>query len=719
MNLPSFRKTHIAQAVAFSAAVLASMPVLAQGACVSNTANTISDRQTTACYLSSGGSLNVTSPNGIIEASGPGVYVSVFSSPFSIINAGSISGTSGGITVAGSYGASEITNSGTISSGGKGAALALNNSSNPFAVNNTGTISGTINLGINTLNLDGASGVVEGYIYGGSNSVINVNGTLNRTEGNYIGASQINIASGGTLHLADSASIYAHSTIGGGFANSGTLSVAPEATASISGTYTQSAAGVFQTAVASDTSYGKLLLNNSTTLPASAKINVDVIGSPALTLNHTLTEVIKVDGETYSYSGDCDPCSVPNTLTTSGFAVSDNSSLFNFVATQNGNAVDLTIVAGTTALQSVNTNNNTASQGAAAVLDSLTNSPGNMAPVITALGQLSTGGEVSDAVKKTLPLMTTSVKQAGFTSLRTTDRVIQSRMESNHGLSAGDSLAGDRQVWVKPVGSWADQKDLDGVSGYKATSSGIVFGADNAVSAKVRAGGAFSYTNSRIDSNSATAPNSAKVDTYRLIGYGSYSLDDTTDINVQADVGFSDIKGDRTVNFAGLTHANSDYKSWNTHVAVGMGRNLPLNATTTFTPSVNLSYAYMQDAAYTESGNVANHPLLLQVGKNSSEELVAYAEGKLTHTLSESTKLIANLGAGYDFMAKQNSLAASYVGGGGQFVTNGLNVAPWSVRAGVGLVSQTKTLEITARYDLEMREGSNNQTVSIKFRMPF
>jgi outer membrane autotransporter protein len=414
-----------------------------------------------------------------------------------------------------------------------------------------------------------------------------------------------------------------------------------------------------------------------------------------------------------------DPTYVPNELASSTFNVTDNSSLFNFVAVKNGNAVDLTIVAGTSVLQSVIASNNTPGEGAAGVFDSLSGTPGDMTPVITALGQLGTAAEVSDAVKKTLPLMVTSVKKAGFDSMRVVDRVVQSRIEGNHGLSAGDDFVGDRQVWVKPVGSWADQNDLKGVSGYKANSAGIVFGADNAISAKVRAGGAFSYTNSQIDSNSSTAPNSAKVDTYRLIGYGSYSLDEASDINFQADVGFSDIKGSRAVNLAGLTNANSDYQSWNTHFAVGMGRSMQLSPKTTFTPSVNLSYSYMKDAAYTETGAVANHPLLLVVGENSSEELVAYADAKFTHALSDSTKLVTNLGFGHDFMAKQNSLAASFVGGGGQFVTNGLDLAPWSVRAGIGLVSMTKSMEITARYDVEMREGANNQTISVKFRMPF
>jgi outer membrane autotransporter protein len=232
----------------------------------------------------------------------------------------------------------------------------------------------------------------------------------------------------------------------------------------------------------------------------------------------------------------------------------------------------------------------------------------------------------------------------------------------------------------------------------------------------MRAGGAFSYTTSQVDGNASSAPNTAKIESYRLIGYGSYNLDAVTDIFFQADVGISNTKGSRTINFAGATVANSDYQSVSTHLATGIGRSMPLSAQTTFTPSVSLSYSNIQDSAYTETGAGA---LNLKVGSNSADEMVAAIDGKLVRNLSETSKLSANIGAGYDLMAKKSSLAAAFAGGGGEFITNGLDVAPWSVRGGLGYISTSKTMEITARYDLELREGSNNQTVSVKFRMPF
>jgi len=60
------------------------------------------------------------------------------------------------------------------------------------------------------------------------------------------------------------------------------------------------------------------------------------------------------------------------------------------------------------------------------------------------------------------------------------------------------------------------------------------------------------------------------------------------------------------------------------------------------------------------------------------------------------------------------------VGGGGNFVTNGIDPSPVMLRAGLGLVMYpTANLEIVARYDLEARQDFLNQTASLKLRLPF
>jgi autotransporter family porin len=701
-----FKKTRVAHAVALSFTLAASMPALAviQDPCPGlstvtvNTAETLTGRVLTACQ-----NIEVTSAGSIIPgampASADGVKTNNAQGTF-ISNAGTIITTMGaGISVGASAVVSSITNSGTVQ-GGSYPALNLTNSGNVFVVSNTGTISGTINMGINTLNVNGSTSVIDGNIYG--TGIVNVNGTWVRGGKGSINATTLNIIPDAKLQMNLGGAIY------GDVNNSGALVTAAGRISSISGTYTQSVSGVFRTVVAASDQYGKLLFigapDVARTLPSGFKIDVDVATGLTLAQDTVLADVIKSYGN----------------IESSTFSVTDNSSLFNFVAVKNGTTsinLKVTTQGATSAVDSVKAANDTASADAAKVIDVLSNNPGAMQDFITALGNLNNSAEVAKLIKKTLPLMITSVKQSSFAQQRSGDRVIQALLEKYSGLSSGDEMSDDRRAWAKPFGSWADQSDLKGVTGYKSASGGIVVGADSMVSATTRVGGALSYSTSKIDNNTAT--NHADVTALRLIGYGTYSLDSNTDLNFQADIGTSNTKGSRAVNAAGVTNIYSDYNTLTGGLSVGVGRNVAWSPKTTFVPSMRLSYAMMEDAGYTETNAEAFKGLNLMVAKSTGDELVALLEGKVTHELSESSKLVFNLGAGYDFLAKKSSLAASYTGGGGQFVTNGMDIAPWSYRAGVGYVSQGKKLEFTTRYEVEAREGSTNQVASLKLRMPF
>jgi len=597
----------------------------------------------------------------------------------------------------------------------------------------TGALNGTVALNNATLNLDLNSAVVTGRVSGGAGSAVNVNGTF--TSGNTFNVGTFNVASNAVFNMGHGV------TVSSGLNNAGTLAVAAGTTATITGNYTQAAGGLFQTGLDNDGRYGKLVVTGTADLSASNRIGVNVSGAPSLVVGTTVQPGIITAG---------------TLVAGPAFAVTDNSALFDFIATRNGNAVDLCVArAGAsscsaapvtpvtpptsdpvpaapapaptpapviTVVSSVTGAHNMPGLGAAQVLDALISqgaaAPAGMAPVITALGTLATEQAVSDAVKQTLPLMTAGMTEVNTAAMHATNRVIQSRQEANRGLSSGDDFVADRQIWFKPVGSWAKQNDRDGVAGYKANTYGMVFGADSAVNDKIRVGGAFSYMHSRIDGNSPVAAQNASVDGYRLIGYGSYGLDARTDISVQADVGTGHNEGRRNISFGGLdSRASSSYNSWNAHFGAGLGRVFDLAPKTTFTPSVRADYTFIQDAAYTETGADA---LNLAVGRNTARELILSTDARLNQGITEHAMFTANLGVGYDALARQSAIAASYVGGGAQFVTRGLSPARWLMRGGLGLVvTSSKAMEVTVRYDAEVRDHFTNQTASVKVRLPF
>ena len=494
--------------------------------------------------------------------------------------------------------------------------------------------------------------------------------------------------------------------------NAGTIDLGLKDTGYVAGNFTQTGTGVLRIAAQSSLTggYSQLAVDGIVSLAGSA--DVDVKTANTLAVGQKLVGVVTAGA---GLSGNFSK-------------VTDNSALFDFrslaINSGEGGRIDLEVVQsqGSSASQAVISNGNSPALGAARVFDRLIaagNAGGDMGTVITALGQLGSEREVSNAVSQTLPLLTAGASQATSGALHGTNRVVQARQEGQHGRSSGDEFFADRRVWAKPFGSWADQADSNGASGYTARTYGMVVGADTELNESSRLGVAVAYASSKVDGKDSAAQQRADVDTYQLVAYGSHSLSEATDLNFQADVGVHRTSGERQIAFGGLSRtAKSDYNSWSAHFGAGLAHTLMLGERTSFTPSLRADYAVIRDHGYRETGAGA---LNLNVDSNRAEELIVGVDGKLSQTLNERTTLVANLGAGYDLLGKQSSIVSAFAGTpSAAFTTRGIEPSKWLGRGGLGLVNKVSdTLELSARYDIEFREGFTNQTASVKARWIF
>jgi outer membrane autotransporter protein len=369
-------------------------------------------------------------------------------------------------------------------------------------------------------------------------------------------------------------------------------------------------------------------------------------------------------------------------------------------------------------ISAVTDNGNTPARSAAAVFDGLiaSGSTGDMAQVITALGKLATAKEVSDAISQTLPVATGATAASLANTMNLSNRVVQARIESNRGLSSGDGIS-ERNFWGKVFGSWADQKNDDGVAGHKVKSGGLIVGADAAVSANDRVGVAFTYANTDLDGKGVSSQR-ANIYLYQLMVYGSHSLNPTTDISWQADVGINKTDSSRTISFGDLERvAKGNYNGHSWHLGTGISRIIALNEKNNVTPSVRLDYTMVRNQAYTETGADA---LNLSVGKQDARQLILSGDASYNHALGRGMTLSANLGAGYDFLTKRNAVTSTFAGGGPSFTTIGAEPKKAFIRGGTGFTSLTANgLEMTARYDVEARSKFTNQTLSFKLRKEF
>lgn len=668
--------------------------------------------------LTNSGTINATaiSTNGGY-ATAYGVYVSGNLSG-ALSNSGTISASATNLNSSSAYavgvyvggelsGTGTLTNSGTISAtanavSGTAYAAGVYIGSLGGTFTNTGTIRATA-VGSNA----SAAGVVINYLNGG---VLNNSGTISGSADGGEGNSLIISSGSGTVNNNAGGVLRGNLYVGGDVAvnNAGTIEipVTPGVGAGngyISGNYTQSASGLVALGAASDSVYSQLTVNGTADLTGSNRIGIHATPNNTLSVGDTLDNVFSANiGWTGLASGA--------TVTVVG------TPLFTFSGLEDGeNHIDITVTSKNSFSGLLG--NIGGSGGIGGTLDGLVagyTGTGALDGVLDQLYATNSLAELQGDVNQLLPLLTTGTTAVISNTLHGTNRIIQARQDSNKGMSSGDNFLGNRSFWLKPVGSWANQNDRNGVSGYDAATFGLVLGADSEISATSRVGVAFSYMHSNVDSN--TAQQHAKIDGYQAIVYGSHILDERTELNLQADIGYNQNDGRRAIPLMGVV-AKSDYDSWSAHIGAGLGRRFDLSPKTTFTPSVRADYAYIRDQGYTESGAGA---LNLNVSRNNTDELILAAEGKISHAVTDHAKVTANLGLGYDVLSDRTSITSAFAGGGAAFTTEGIDPSPWLVRGGLGLVMTTSNaVEVTARYDVEVREGFDNQTASVKARWAF
>lgn len=694
-----------------------------------------------AIFLHNNSSVAGISNSGLIQANGSSFAAGIDIDSGSLVTNGIRNASTGRIRANGSmanYGISinnsstltgGIVNAGTISAvatgGGVGIAV-WNHGVLQDGITNSGLISGDVGivLGINGGTMTGAiDNLSGGRIVGSGGYAMMLLPSASLTVNNHAGAT----LSGGVMSLGAAAVNL----------NNAGLWVLPEdpstpntyVASNITGNFVQGSTGVLQVGVGGTASgqYSTLTVSGSASIAGTINVDVASAFNSAANAGGTLSGVVTATGG----------------LTTSNLSVTDNSVLLAFGALTTANDLSLCITTqgnscgsggsgggsgGSTAIvSSLNNVGNAPAIGAGTVLDQQlalyvangTTGNAGMDNVLNLLVTSNSGTDqqVSNAVSQTLPLLVGSNQAAARTALMSVGRIIEARQDNNRGMSSGDEFYGNRNIWLKPFGSWTDQGTLQRVSGYTANTAGVIAGVDTVVSDVLRLGGAFAYARADVDGKSSVAPNSEKVDVYLLSAYGSYALDEQTEINFQGGIGKNHNAGNRQLTSFSRT-AQSSFDSLTALAGVGVARTLKLSEQTNFIPSIRADYTWIRDESYTETGaGVLN----LHVKERSTDELIIGVDGKLVHQFDPGKMLVANLGVGYNVLNDQASVVSSYAGApGAAFTTYGVDPDPWVARAGLGYVGKLgKTSELTIRYDADYREKFLNQAASVKVKWDF
>lgn len=628
-------------------------------------------------------------------------------------NAGFIGGVNAGYGIENPGIIQVLNNSGEIS----GASGAINNTRQIDTINNSGRLLGSVTTANTTLNLTGTTARISGAVVNTGGSVNLLTGADFTTESTF-NSNVFNVSSGATLRVGNSAhGLTVNAAAADAFNNAGTLRVGEGVLANVVGNYTQS--GAVRLGASSVSSYGRVAVQGDAALTSTATFFVDVNTVNTLADGQVLAGVVSATG------------TLTNAAATNN--VSDGSALFNFTSVTNGNAVDLVVAAaGTPVTPGSPSSPGSSSDGIvpavrqsglsngvpiATVLDGYVRggtTGSDWDAVTTALGRLSTNSAVAAAVGQMMPSLHGNAALSLMLHGASTGIAIEQQRELT-GQSGGSESA-SKNLWVRPVGGWVNQDAQDGVSGYKMGTSGLVGGVQSDVNAKTRLGLGLGYLRSTVDGQNAAGTHRSGIESVQLIGYGRHALNDTgLQLDWQGDYTLSSIESQRNLSFIGRTaRAKYDGDAW--HVGVGVSRAYQVSKMTV-KPLVAVDWRQFRSDSYSEDGAGA---LNLLVNPQKARELIVKVGAHVQGDINARTQWLTRATVGYDLDSQRNAVTARFSGGGVAFTTAALPKARTVTELGVGIrYRATETMEVTARYDLQLRKGLRDQTATVRLAWAF
>lgn len=568
-----------------------------------------------------------------------------------------------------------------------------------YAIENQGSITNSGTIISNSTNGD-AYGIYVGDNFG----TITNSGTISAPTAVYIGneSGTFNNTSSGIINGA----IQMGST---NVQNDGTINLVSITDASTVNNFTQSAGGVLEIRLNSGVNgiaeYSKLSANGAVTLNSGTTLNVNVQTSTDyqdLLIDQQLADVISA-----------------TTLTAdaSTLNVTDTSALLKFVPLIDGATLDLDVVSAVSILDATQNSGVVGAYGAARVLENYTENDSDLTAFISSLNNFETEEEVAQAILETTPTTTTALSNMSTQSYNNIGSIVQSYQNNPSGMNSGDIVLGDKNLWIKPFGSYSKQNNKDGLNGFSAHSKGVGIGVDGEYENNQRIGLAVFYTQADVDTNGINQ--NTKLDIFNLIVYGNIPIiDNSTNLFYQLGMGTQKTSSTRTIAAPALT-AKADFNAKTLFANIKLARDTELNNILNLSSQLFGTYVYYKNPSYSESGAGG---LNLNVQGFNTTSLVLGVEESLKYSIIEGTDLLLNVAFGYDFGDTNQDVLASYYGASGTtFTTSGIDNGPWSYKTGIEITQKVQNdLSLSLGYNLD-GQGSDfkNHSVSAKANWKF
>jgi outer membrane autotransporter protein len=461
---------------------------------------------------------------------------------------------------------------------------------------NSGTVAGTIrNLSSEVLSIGGGSGATFGVLTGSSGGmgaadigqIFSPNNTVAFVSGNQLlndnitGANSIVANTGGVLQVNNQIKI--------------------------AGAYRQSAAATLNIGVASgavvngdgnDIGYGRLVVSGNAVIDAGSSVMLKKVNTYRFA-NGQRYLVIQADSTGTNYNeGSLQYGATGFNGKVTGASIADGSNR-SLLLTLDGGTENLS----TTSDANATLNGLFTYTGTDAGLMNLFNA---LAAVDTSDEQNRVGAQLSPSSGKAsvagaATVVSQQINNIAFNHL---DGTSPTAGQATSGVSSGES-AGNKAVWGQAFGGRASDGGRDGSSGYHASYSGLLIGADAALNDQWRAGALVSHASTSVSNDGANAGSNSHVDSYGLTAYAGYTGAPWY-VNMAVGAVRSDVDSHRMVNFTGFNGvADGSYKGMQYLAAVQAGYPLNLDRVlpgAVLTPLAGLTYSTLKQDGYTETG---------------------------------------------------------------------------------------------------------------------
>ncbi|MEC4594947.1 autotransporter domain-containing protein, partial [Nitrospirillum amazonense] len=443
---------------------------------------------------------------------------------------------------------------------------------------NSGTVTGNVvNLSANDLAIMGGTDAAPGVFTGGT--IDNRLSNLRFTSG--------------AVRLTDAVNVTGHSVI-----NSGATLLVTSAV-NITGSYSQTA-GSLVIGATSQTSYGTLVISGGASLTGGS-VTLQGAGGNALQAG---TYTIAAAGGGLSLSGV--------SFNATGYTVSSATVTV-------GGTTDLVVtVAGTTTnYTAVGVAQGGAAVGSGAALDQIAalasssiSSNAQVAAftqqVLAPLAKLSAEAKqvavAQLAPSQLTPQLTATAVTPTTTAISQHQETVASLMDGSAKGAAAGSEGREGVIWGEILGGGVLRGTTTEAAGYRASSSGLVLGADWFASDEVMAGLAFSWVNSASVGQGVMAGSTTRVGSYQLTAYSVWRpdwADQRLSIEGQVGWGYNHYDQRRIIQFLGA-RANANYGGEQYLGKVTVGYDLPMATDFTLTPQISVRAVRLTNHDYRE-----------------------------------------------------------------------------------------------------------------------